>query len=437
MLTLYSLLRRFDARNIFVALCLLITAGTTAYAEDHDTETGSLSLQQAVQRAMQYNPVLAGFSWRQQSLNAQRQMAAQRPAYELGITADNVLGSGGYRSAQQHELTLSLASLIETGSKRQARIAQLDASAAVLDAEQYIRARDILAEVHSLFIASLSLQEKRQLAIQARQLAERSYQVLQQQARKGAAASADVSRAKAALSQARLHEATVNNRYENSRRQLAASWGEKQPDFAPLAGDLYAFSIADDLNLLYQRMAQSPAIQVYSSQERLQQATIRLARSQAATDIRWQVGITRFQETGDAAVSAGFSLPLFSGKRQQANVRVSEAALKLQHAEREAAQLNLHTRLTMAYSTQQQQIAAADLLRSDIIPLLIQAQDQTQAAYQQGRYSYLNWLDAQNELLQARLALIEAATTVWLNQILIEQLTASPDVASPAAALTR
>ncbi|HCN72275.1 MAG TPA: transporter, partial [Pusillimonas sp.] len=43
-----------------------------------------------------------------------------------------------------------------------------------------------------------------------------------------------------------------------------------------------------------------------------------------------------------------------------------------------------------------------------------------------GRYSYLEWVSAQRDLLGAREAMVEAAAKALLNQVLIEELTAQP-----------
>jgi len=52
-----------------------------------------------------------------------------------------------------------------------------------------------------------------------------------------------------------------------------------------------------------------------------------------------------------------------------------------------------------------------------------EALELTRTAYEQGRYGYVEWVTAQQELLAARRNRVDAATTALLNQALIEQLT--------------
>jgi cobalt-zinc-cadmium efflux system outer membrane protein len=47
-------------------------------------------------------------------------------------------------------------------------------------------------------------------------------------------------------------------------------------------------------------------------------------------------------------------------------------------------------------------------------------------AYERGRYSYLEWADAQRELVEVQRALIDAATNAHLLRTEIERLTGEP-----------
>ncbi|MEB3733755.1 TolC family protein [Halopseudomonas pachastrellae] len=65
-------------------------------------------------------------------------------------------------------------------------------------------------------------------------------------------------------------------------------------------------------------------------------------------------------------------------------------------------------------------------IREGVVPDLTEALELTRDAYERGRYTYVEWISAQQELLSARQALVDAAATALLNQALLEQLTAQP-----------
>jgi cobalt-zinc-cadmium efflux system outer membrane protein len=65
-------------------------------------------------------------------------------------------------------------------------------------------------------------------------------------------------------------------------------------------------------------------------------------------------------------------------------------------------------------------------LRKDALPQAQQALDQTQYGYERGRFSYLELATAQQDLLDLRAALIEAAADYHRELAEIERLTNEP-----------
>ncbi|UJF21819.1 TolC family protein [Shewanella sp. OMA3-2] len=383
-----------------------------------------LTLEKAAQLTLSRHPQLQVFQWRNQALAGQRLSVDQSPSYDIGFEAENVLGTGEYSGVDAVELTLALSSFIELGDKRLARTTVVDTSFAHVEAQKKAAGLDLLGEVTQTFITTLSLQEKQQLAESAIALAQATYQQVNQRVRQGSASQADGLRAKAALANARLNAAELASRYNSSKVILASYWGSYQPDFLSLSGDLFAFKSVESFEALYQRIETTPAIEVYANEQRVREAEWQLARSQSSSDIRWQIGVKHFEVSGDNALTLGFSMPLFAGQRNSGNVQAANSAINQVSAQKDAALLALRVRLFKAYSSRQQQFEAVTHLREEIIPILSESLTHTQKAYQKGAYRYADWVSAQQELLNARLALIEAATSVLLNQALIEQLTA-------------
>ena len=405
--------------NTLLCLLVLTLKGTVAYAEQ-----APLTLANALSRAMAQNPTLQVFDFRLQGLEGRRFSADQNPALEAGLEVENVLGSGNRQGSDAAEYTLSLSSVLELGGKRQARVSVVDSQYGRVEAERRAETLDLLGQATQRFVATLALQEKLQLAAEAVALAEATHEIVTRRADRGAAPQAEVLRARAALTQSRIEQSRLRAAYESRKMALASLWGDTSPDFQMLEGDLFQFGSSDNFDALYQRVSDSPAIQIYASEQRIREAEIQLARSQSESDIRWQVGVRRFEVTDDTGLTAGLSVPLFSGRRNRGEVQAARAARDEVQYRQEEALLQLHALLFEAYHTRQQNIDAVEQLRSTVLPDLTKALDLTRQAYERGRYSYVEWTAAQRELLSAREALVEAAATALLNQALIEQLTA-------------
>ncbi|AKH70615.1 MAG: cobalt-zinc-cadmium efflux system outer membrane protein [Porticoccus sp.] len=414
-----AVLRHFFI-HVFCLLALALSA-SLAYAGNKP-----LTLSEALSRAMAQNPTLQVFDFRLQGLEGRRFSADQNPALEAGLEVENVLGNGNRQGSDAAEYTLSLSSVLELGGKRQARVSVVDSRYGLVEAERRAETLDVLGQVAQRFVATLALQEKLELAAEAVALAEATHEIVTRRVDRGASPQAEVMRAKAALTRSRIEQSRALSEYESRKIALASLWGDTRLDFQSLEGDLFQFGSSDSFEILYQRVSESPAIQIYASERRVREAEVQLSRSQSESDIRWQVGIRRFEETDDTALTAGLSVPLFSGRRNRGEVQAALAARDEVQYRREDTLLRLHSRLFEAYRQRQQNIEAVEQIRGQMLPDLSDALSQTREAYQKGRYSYVEWTAAQRELLSARQALVDAATMALLNQALIEQLTAQP-----------
>jgi cobalt-zinc-cadmium efflux system outer membrane protein len=404
-------------------LCLVVLTLNVGVVNAEETP---LTLTKALSRTVAQNPSLRVFNFRLQGLEGRRLTANQAPAYEAGLEVENALGSGALQGVDGAEYTLSLSSVIELGGKRRARIGAVSSRYDLVEAEREAETLDVLGQVTQRYVAALALQEKLALAAQAVELSEATLNTVTGRAKRGAAPDAEVLRAKAALTQNRIVHSTLQTEYEKRKMALASLWGETRVDFHRLQGDLFRFEAGEPFEVLYQLASESPMIRVYASERRMRDAEIQLVKSQSESDIRWQVGARRFEETGDTALVAGVSMPLFAGRRNRGEVQAATAARDEVEYRQQSALLQLHSLLFEAYHTRQQNIAAVEQLRDAVLPDLTRALELTQKAYERGRYSYVEWTAAQRELLSAREALVEAAATALLNQALIEQLTAQP-----------
>ncbi|OFE12464.1 transporter [Pseudohongiella acticola] len=386
----------------------------------------TLTLSDAMSRTMAQNPRLQVFDLRLDGLQGRRITANLNPALEVGAEVENFLGTADARGLVGAELTLTLSSTLELGGQRQARVSAVDSRRELVEAERRAETLDLLGQVTQRFVATLALQEKLQLAADAISLAQSTLDIVTRRANQGATSQAEVLRARAALTQRQIEQSRLQSELVSRKMALALLWGDTSVEFGQLQGDLFQFGSSDSFESLFQRVSDSPAIQVYASEQRVREAEIQLARSQSESDIGWQVGVRRREDTDDFAFTAGFSVPLFPVQRNRGEVRAARAARDEVRYRRETTLLNLHSYLFDAYQQRQQSIAAVERIRNEMLPDLSEALTQTREAYESGRYSYVEWMAAQRELLAAQRALVDTAATALLNQALIEQLTAQP-----------
>ena len=418
---------------------LLLSPNARAQGNNPATDKPTtLTLATAIKRTLAENPAFKVFTLRQASLDGQQQTQALAPGYQLGFEAENFAGTGQLKGFDGAEFTVSLSSVIEMGGKRDARRDLGSHRSAMLAAERKITALTLLAEVTRRYIDVLAGQESLQLAFDATSLAEETLLAVEKRAKAGSTPKAEIKRALAAVGNARLNASSKQQQLVAAKMSLALLWNESwnensndsSPTFNTVAGNLYHFSQDVSFDRLYAKIKQNPAILSFASEERLKSAQLRLAKSQSSTDIQWTLGVKQLQDVGDTALVAGFSIPLFSSSNNSGAIISAQAERDEVQARKITAMLQLHNQLQQAYSSRKQAIYSANSLRNTIIPLLEEALAETQIAYQRGLYSYLDYLNARQELLLARRALIKSATAALRFGADIEQLIAEPLPAS-------
>ncbi|MDA8789693.1 TolC family protein [Pseudomonadales bacterium] len=388
--------------------------------------SNSLDLEDAISHTLENNPQLFQYRFRKKSLLAHRETQSYAPPLHIGLETENVAGSGAFNGFDSAETTLSLSSVIELGGKARSRVAVIDAKTDRLSFEQQAATLDVLGELTTLYISCLSTQESIRLAEETVGLSERMLSTVKRRAAKGAAPDAEVMRAKAALSRSKIRLRALYSSYDRQKVMLSSFWGENDPKFDALKGRLSVFESEADFPSLFKRAQNSPAIAILASEARLRDAEVKLAKAQSRVNIGWQLGVRRYEDTNDTALTAGITIPLFNGKRNRGSVISALAERDALEYQKKDALSKLHTRLYAAFSQWEENTRVVNQMSSQVLPALEKALILTRQAYEAGRYRYQDWIVAQEELLAAKQQRIEAATSAQLSQALIEQLVAEP-----------
>lgn len=384
----------------------------------------TLSLAQASQLAVANQPSLNAWQWRLQAGQATRQSAALRPAYRVGLDAENLLGDGTNKGVDEAEVSLSLASVLELGGQRNARLQLADAELSALELAQQSALLDLLGEVSRRFVAALVAQQQLALLQDARTLAAASLKAMKKRVTQGASGQADLWQANAELAQAEIAEHKMQAQLSSRRMALASLWGDAVPTFDQLVGKLTAIVSADNFDTLFQRVQAAPASQHLAQAERVQKARIALLQSQSRGSIDWQLGVRHERRDNSNSATLGISIPLASGARNRSALLAAKHNSLAIEADNQARLQELRRTLFAAWQAQRSAAAAVARLQQDVIPALAKALTLTQSGWRKGRYSYRELLLARQALIDARFSLLANAQTAHLNQIMIDELTA-------------
>ena len=410
-----------EVRPMRSSLALLLICASVFSGAAQASE--KLNLNEALRLTLENNPQLYQFKFTEAILKAQRKTSSLAPSLRLGAELENVAGSGQTQGIDAAESTVALSSVIELGNKRQARMSLADSRLDQYTWERQAASLDVLGKLTTMFIEGLLTQANIDLAQESLALSQSLLKTVKSKAAKGATSEAEVMRARASLVRAEIRLTSQLNQFERQKVMLAQFWGVAEPTFKRLDGDLYEYERTESFERLFERVKSSPSMQVFASDTRVKESNIALARSKGRSDINWQVGVRRFEESSDTAFVVGFSVPLFAGKRNQGELDAALAARDSAMSASKFASLRLRGELFQAYSLRNQSIEAVQKIKDTAIPALTDALELTRRAYENGRYRYVELVAAQQELLATKQALIDTASTALISQALIEKLT--------------
>lgn len=396
----------------------------------------ALTLRQAIESALRGNPALQLFAFQFRIQDARVQQAGLKPAPALSFGVENFLGTGEARGLHTAEATFAISQVIELGGKREARIGAAQAGTSLVEADRQAGQLDVLAEVTRRFIMVASRQEQLRLARSATQLNEQTVTGAEERVNAARSPHVELDRAQIALSRARLVERRAETELESARKQLAALWGESELILnGQLVGgvdaDLFQLPAVGEYADLVRRMADNPDFLRFASEARLRDAELRLVATLRKPDLTLTGGIRQLQGSNDQAFVASVSMPLFAGRRAEGYVAEARAQRERVDVERRVARVRAEAMLQELYQELSASVQEAGTLRTDVLPRAEEALQETKYAYERGRYSYLELVDAQREYLAIQSALIEASSNAHALRAEIERLTNSPLTGAP------
>ena len=414
-----------SARIVSVAFCLLIVP-VSALAQSESTDTRpAIGLTEALARTLATHPELMALGYQIDAAEGRLQQAGIAPYPELGVGLQDFAGTDDFQGFDSAETTVTINWVLERGL-RQRRIdaARADVSLRTLDVE--IGRLDAAAETARRFLICLAFQDRLSNAIEGVGLAAETVEAVRTRVAAGGTLEAELARAEAQLARAELLQENYEHELLSAYHLLAAQWGETQPDFSSVDGDLQALPADEPFETFLSRVEQNPELARFMSQQRLTEAELRIAEARGRPDWRATAGIRRVEATDDLMFVGGISIPLRTRDRNLGLVTESRANIARTEAEAAAARVRIESTLFDLHQDLRHNLQVAARLRTDVIPRIEQALEDTRRAYDLGRYSYFELSVVQNELLDANNDLLEAGVGAHGVVIEIERLTGVP-----------
>jgi len=383
-----------------------------------------LTLEEALKRALDESPDLASRAWGLQGHDARAIQAGLAPNPELQAETENFAGSGAFSGFGASETTLALAQRLETAGKRgkRRRAAELGADAAAWAVEE-ARLR-VVEQVTSAFAGVLAAQQAVSVTTQQVEIAESSQQATRRLVDAGAAPPVEATRDRVAVATARIDRVRAVRQLEAARVELARTWGSAIADFAEVVGEVGAVVPPPSIDDLRALLSHNPALAAWDQEVARREVLVELEDARRIPDVTAAAGVRWLAQRDDAALVAGFSVPIPVFDRNQGDRAAARADLRRARAERRAEEAALGTELERAY----QELAARHEeiveLRAEILPAARDAFDGVRDGYRRGLFRNTDVLEAQRTLVGLRLREINAVRAYHVARAALERLTA-------------
>ena len=388
--------------------------------------TGPLKLRDALALALTENRELAPFAWQARADEARVLQAGLRHNPELGLEVEDVLGTGDFKGGREAQVTLQLSQVIELGRKRSARTEVASQARGVTKAEYELKRVEVLGDVAQRFIQVVANQELLALAMTNRHLAADALRTVQERATAGKGSALEESKAQVALARGELLVEGAQHELNAARKKLAASWRSSRPVFERAEADLFVRMPVPPFEGLVNRISQSPEIARWVSEQKLREAEIKLADARRVPNVPVGGGIRRLEGPDDEAFVLGLSMPLQLFDRNQGGAAEARALLGRTESERQAAEMRLGMVLLGLYEEMVHDTHVMDGLQKEILPKAEDALAIAGEGFAQGRFSYLEVLDAQRTIFEVTQEYIHTATTYHQFLVEIERLIGQP-----------
>lgn len=396
---------------------------------------GLLMLGEVLALTLMHNPELSAYSLEIRAADARALQAGLRPNPELEVEMEEVGGSGSRSGFDAAETTLRISQLIETGGKAEKRqkVAAFEKDLAGIDYRA--KKMQIFADAAGAFIAVLTAQEQLELSQELLTLAEETFTTVQRRVRAGRDSPIEETRASVTLADIRLAEQKARRNLTFARKKLAAFWAQESPVFERAVGDLGTIEPLPPLEQLIASLKTNPEYARWQAEIEKSRAVMDLEEANAKGDVTVGAGVQRFHETDDNALVFGISIPLPIHDRNQGARRAAAYGLAKSRQQQKAAWLALQNELNEAYRAYADAYEQAVSLDEEVLPAAANMFEAVMTAYREGKVDYLNVLDAQRTLFEAKKQYLTALSDCHRAAAEVERLTGPQTGAAEYAAL--
>lgn len=360
-----------------------------------------LSLAKAIELALEGNPEVAAAKRQWEATEGQVLQGRSRPNPELAYSLEDTRSK---TRTQSWQLNLPL----ELGGKRAARTKAAEKTREQAQAQLAELQATVRANVAAAYFDVLTAPERLVLARDSAALAKSSTDTVSKRVAAGKVSPVEESKARVAEAGVRVELAQAASEQRNALSRLFALLGRIDAPYTVLEGKAENLPSVPSLVDLQPLIASSPGVVLARIEVDRRKALTDLEQSKRVPDVTVSVGMQRSNETQRNVLLFGVSVPLPVFDRNQGNLL---EALKLEDKARDelqAATVRLHSEVAQARERLSTITAEVQSLQQEVLPGAKSAYDAATIGFENGKFNFLEVLDAQRTYFTAKSQYLKA-----------------------------
>ena len=360
-----------------------------------------LSLAKAIELALEGNPEVAAAKRQWEATEGQVLQGRSRPNPELAYSLEDTRSK---TRTQSWQLNLPL----ELGGKRAARTKAAEKSREQAQAQLAELKATVRANVAAAYFDVLTAQERLVLARDSAALAKSSTDTVSKRVAAGKVSPVEESKARVAEAGVRVELAQAASEQRNALSRLFALLGRIDAPYTVLEGKAENLPSVPSLADLQPLISSAPGVVLARIEVDRREALTALEQSKRVPDVTVSVGMQRSNETQRNVLLFGVSVPLPIFDRNQGNLL---EALKLEDKARDelqAASVRLHSEVAQGQERLSTITAEVQSLQQDVLPGAKSAYDAATIGFENGKFNFLEVLDAQRTYFTAKSQYLKA-----------------------------
>ncbi|TSE33936.1 Cobalt-zinc-cadmium resistance protein CzcC [Tepidimonas fonticaldi] len=408
-------IHNYNARAVAAGLLLALMTGTafaqllptapalgqSANGVEQIEAATPLTLQKAVALALEANLDLTVAQREIEAVEGQVIQGRVRPNPELAYSLEDQRTPTRTQSVQ-----INLP--IELGGKRAARIAAAERGRDVAVEELNTRRVEIRAAVVAAFFETLAAQERAALAQASVDLAKRATDAVAKRVAAGKVSPVEETKARVAEAGVRVELAQAQSEQRNARARLASLLGANPPRFTLVSGNVEELPAVPSLDNVQQRLSTSPTLRRMQLEVERRRSLVDVERSKRIPDVTFSLGVKRPTELQRNQLLFGVSVPLPLFDRNQGNLLEALKREDKARDELQALNIRVSTDVLQARERLESIRREVDVLQQDVLPGAKSAYDAATVGFENGKFNFLEVLDAQRTYFAAKSQYLKA-----------------------------